>query len=166
MRLLGAILATLLAGPALSEAKLLDWADLHGWADDDHATALAVFQETCGDLKNGDWAAICALAAKNADPRTFFETFFRPVLITEFGLDTVRHSEEEQAETLAWHLEECLAAGVAGTTLFAWSDRWALHGKTVSDWTFGLTRTDQSEKPKVSYTFMIISVTSAISSSI
>ncbi|NIP98196.1 MAG: glycosyltransferase, partial [Akkermansiaceae bacterium] len=71
----------------------------------------------------------------------------RPVLITEFGLDTVRHREEEQAETLAWHLEECLEAGVAGTTLFAWSDLWANSGRQVDDWAFGLKRRDGSEKP-------------------
>ncbi|NNE78784.1 MAG: murein transglycosylase A [Silicimonas sp.] len=83
MRWLGALAAAFLAGPALSDARLLDWADLHGWADDDHTAALSVFLETCGDLNSGDWPAICALAGKDADPRTFFETFFRPVLITD-----------------------------------------------------------------------------------
>jgi len=73
----------------------------------------------------------------------------RPVLITEFGLDTVRHSEAEQAETHAWHLEECLEAGLAGTTFFAWSDRWSSGGRDVEDWAFGLTRPDRSEKPVV-----------------
>ena len=83
MRVLGPIAAALIAGPALSDTRLLDWADLHGWADDDHAIALSVFLETCGDLKDGDWPAICALAAKEGDPQTFFETFFRPVHITD-----------------------------------------------------------------------------------
>jgi len=71
----------------------------------------------------------------------------RPVLITEFGLDTMRHTEELQAALLAAHLDECLEAGIAGTTLFAWSDRWASRGRDVKDWAFGLTRDDQSEKP-------------------
>ena len=71
----------------------------------------------------------------------------RPVLITEFGLDTVRHSEDEQATLLSAHIEECLQAGVAGTTLFAWSDRWLSGGRDVDDWAFGLTRADGSEKP-------------------
>lgn len=71
----------------------------------------------------------------------------RPVLITEFGLDTMRHPEEEQAELLLGHLDECLEAGIAGTTFFAWSDRWQSRGRDVDDWAFGLTRADESEKP-------------------
>ena len=82
--LIGAcLLAVLTAGHAVAEARLLDWADLNGWAEDDHATALAVFQRTCIDMKEGDWPAICALSNKQGDARVFFETFFRPVLITD-----------------------------------------------------------------------------------
>lgn len=82
--LIGAcLLAALTAGQAVAEARLLDWADLNGWAEDDHATALAVFQRTCIDMKEGDWPAICALSNKQGDARVFFETFFRPVLITD-----------------------------------------------------------------------------------
>ena len=40
-----------------------------------------------------------------------------------------------------------MAAGVAGTTFFAWSDRWASRGTRMTDWAFGLTRDDTSEKP-------------------
>ena len=72
-----------MACPASAEVRLLDFADLHGWTDDHHADALAVFRATCGDMKGGDWPAICAFSGKNGDPRTFFETFFRPVLITD-----------------------------------------------------------------------------------
>ena len=78
-----AVVVSFLAHSANAEARLLDFADLHDWERDDHAEALAVFRETCGDLKDGDWPAICALSEKQADARTFFETFFRPVLITD-----------------------------------------------------------------------------------
>ena len=71
----------------------------------------------------------------------------RPILITEFGLDTIRNHEEAQAELLRGHLEESLMAGMAGTTFFAWSDRWASRGIQMADWAFGLTRYDRSEKP-------------------
>lgn len=71
----------------------------------------------------------------------------RPVVLTEFGLDTIRHDEGEQAEVLSWYLEECLAAGVAGATVYAWSDRWASGGQRMDDWAFGLTRPDRSGKP-------------------
>ena len=78
-----ALVASFLAHSANAEARLLDFADLHDWERDNHAEALDVFRETCGDLKDGDWPAICALAEKQSDARTFFETFFRPVLITD-----------------------------------------------------------------------------------
>ncbi len=68
---------------AFAETRLLDWADLNGWEEDDHATARAVFRETCGDLKDGDWPALCAIANKGSDAQSFFETFFRPVLISD-----------------------------------------------------------------------------------
>jgi len=71
------------ATPATADVRLLDFADLNGWPNDNHAAALAVFQETCSDLRSGDWPAICALSHKSGDPKSFFETFFRPVLITD-----------------------------------------------------------------------------------
>ncbi len=71
----------------------------------------------------------------------------RPVVVTEFGLDTLRHGEQRQAEVLDWHLTECLEAGIAGTTIFTWSDRWWTGGHKVTDWAFGLTRADRTAKP-------------------
>lgn len=83
-RLVGACLAMAAStGLAMAEARLLDWADLNGWADDDHVAALSVFQRTCIDMKDGDWPAICALSKEQSNPRQFFETFFRPVQITD-----------------------------------------------------------------------------------
>ena len=41
------------SGSAAAEARLLDWSELHGWADDDHDAARDVFLETCGGLPNG-----------------------------------------------------------------------------------------------------------------
>ena len=62
---------------------ILDFDQLIGWADDDHAAALAVFRTTCADLPGRDWASICAKAATNPAPRAFFERLFRPVLIQD-----------------------------------------------------------------------------------
>ena len=80
---LGFLAAMTISAPGSAETRLLDWSDLHGWASDDHAEALEVFLETCGDLSDGDWPAICAVAHKIGEPRTFFEAFFRPVLIRD-----------------------------------------------------------------------------------
>ena len=70
----------------------------------------------------------------------------RPVLITEFGLDTIRHDEDEQRDILDWHFRECLEAGIAGTTIYAWSDLWFTDDRTVTDWALGLTRADGGAK--------------------
>lgn len=80
-----AVLAALstLSSAAMAESVLLDWGDLNGWAKDDHGQALVAFKETCRDLKEGDWPAICKFADDASEPRLFFETFFRPVMITD-----------------------------------------------------------------------------------
>lgn len=63
--------------------SILGFEDLEGWADDDHAAALAVFKNTCADLEASDWASLCALAHDAQDARQFFELFFRPLLISD-----------------------------------------------------------------------------------
>lgn len=65
---------------------VVDFADLDGWSEDDHAAALRVFRNTCQDMNDPDWSALCALATDDPEPRAFFELFFRPVLI-EDGAD-------------------------------------------------------------------------------
>ncbi len=60
---------------------ILKFSDLDGWQHDDHQAALDVFLNTCPDLRDPDWQALCALAQQKPDARAFFELFFRPVLI-------------------------------------------------------------------------------------
>lgn len=71
----------------------------------------------------------------------------KPLLISEFGVDTEAHGEADQAAMLKWHIEEVCRAGGAGTTIFAWSDLWQRGGATITEWSFGLTRRDASLKP-------------------
>ncbi len=82
-----AMVAMLAAGgsEALAERSIsiLAFDELEGWAEDDHAAALGVFLETCPDLDARDWQSLCALAQSQPDARTFFELFFRPVLIDD-----------------------------------------------------------------------------------
>lgn len=85
-----ASLRCLIVGAALSigsaansETRLLHFSDLHGWDSDDHQAALTVFQETCGILKVGDWPTICAMSKTGQSAKVFFETFFRPVLVSD-----------------------------------------------------------------------------------
>ncbi|MEM9017331.1 MAG: glycosyltransferase, partial [Verrucomicrobiota bacterium] len=73
----------------------------------------------------------------------------RPLLLSEFGIDSRTHGEDGQAEILDWHLAEACRAGVAGTTVFAWSDLWQRGGRTIEEYDFGLTRRDRSAKPSL-----------------
>jgi len=63
--------------------EVLDFAQLDGWAEDDHAAALKVFRNTCRDMKDPDWRALCSYAEADPDPRQFFELLFRPVVIDD-----------------------------------------------------------------------------------
>ncbi len=70
----------------------------------------------------------------------------RPLVMGEFGMDTIRHPEEEQAEMLRWHVESVVLGGLAGTILYAWTDEWFRGGMEILDWAFGLVRRDRSPK--------------------
>ena len=48
----------------------------------------------------------------------------RPLILGEFGMDTIRHSEDEQAEMLSWHVDSVIKCGLAGTVFFSWTDEW------------------------------------------
>ncbi|MFC6636172.1 murein transglycosylase [Sulfitobacter sp. JBTF-M27] len=63
--------------------EVLGFDQLDGWAEDDHADALKVFLNTCLDMKDPDWTALCNYAKAQPEPRQFFELFFRPVLIDD-----------------------------------------------------------------------------------
>jgi GT2 family glycosyltransferase len=71
----------------------------------------------------------------------------RPLILGEFGMDTIRHTEEEQAEMLGWHVDSVVKCGLAGTIFFTWTDEWFTGGEEVTDWAFGLvTRAREPKK--------------------
>ena len=71
----------------------------------------------------------------------------RPLLITEFGLDSRRNGPEAQARTLEWQVRHAFATGAAGTFVFAWTDEWHRGGHEVLDWDFGLVDRERAPKP-------------------
>ncbi|MEY4949324.1 MAG: hypothetical protein RL698_1535 [Pseudomonadota bacterium] len=79
----------------------------------------------------------------------------RPLILSEFGMDSIREGREHQAETLAWQVRAAFEVGVAGAVIFSWTDDWyALSWETgggfqVEDWAFGLV--DAERRPKPSY---------------
>ncbi len=70
----------------------------------------------------------------------------RPLVMGEFGMDTIRHTEDEQTEMLSWHIESVVRGGLAGTVLYAWTDEWFRGGMEILDWNFGLVRRDRTPK--------------------
>jgi membrane-bound lytic murein transglycosylase A len=76
--------ACLAAGASFADStRVLEYGDLHGWAEDDHQAALDVFLSTCEDMSDPDWATLCRIGQETGDPRRFFELYFKPTLIED-----------------------------------------------------------------------------------
>jgi O-antigen biosynthesis protein len=71
----------------------------------------------------------------------------RPLLMSEIGLDSLRHGEDTQAHVLDWQIRTSFGAGCAGVFVFAWTDEWHRAGADVDDWAFGLTDRERRPKP-------------------
>jgi O-antigen biosynthesis protein len=71
----------------------------------------------------------------------------QPLVLTEFGVDSLRLGEEEQRRILSWQVRSAFAAGVAGTFVFAWTDEWFTGGHPIEDWAFGLVDRQRHPKP-------------------
>ncbi|MDQ6809219.1 MAG: glycosyltransferase [Verrucomicrobiota bacterium] len=70
----------------------------------------------------------------------------RPLILGEFGMDTIRHGEEEQATMLGWHIESVVNCGLAGTIFFSWTDEWYTGGEEINDWAFGVVTREREPK--------------------
>jgi glycosyltransferase involved in cell wall biosynthesis len=70
----------------------------------------------------------------------------KPLIMGEFGMDTIRHTEDEQAEMLSWHVESVVKGGAAGTIFFSWTDEWFTGGSEITDWAFGLVTRERIPK--------------------
>jgi glycosyltransferase involved in cell wall biosynthesis len=71
----------------------------------------------------------------------------RPLLLTEFGIDSIREGEARQAKIVARSVEEAARLGCAGTVVFSYTDEWHTGGFDVHDWAFGLVTRDRKAKP-------------------
>jgi GT2 family glycosyltransferase len=71
----------------------------------------------------------------------------RPLVLTEFGMDSIREGLTRQAATLSWQVRAALEMGAAGTCVFAFTDEWFTGGQDVGDWAFGLVDRERRKKP-------------------
>ena len=85
---LATLAAAMLAGPALAQSSQpetpsgISFADLPGWAQENHAAAFAAFREICGVATDAGMARACRAARaagplRSAEARRFFEANFR-----------------------------------------------------------------------------------------
>jgi glycosyltransferase involved in cell wall biosynthesis len=71
----------------------------------------------------------------------------KPLLLGEYGIDSIRNGDYGQAEMLAMHVEEVFRCGLAGTCVFSYTDEWFTGGHPITGWAFGLVRADRTPKP-------------------
>ena len=71
----------------------------------------------------------------------------KPLILGEFGIDTLREGKDRQSEILSWKVESSFRGGLAGAIIYSFTDDWFKDGSSVTDWAFGLTDKDRSPKP-------------------
>jgi hypothetical protein len=72
---------------------------------------------------------------------------FRPLVLSEFGVDTFRELPAEQSRILGESLDAVDALGCAGSVVFSFTDEWFTGGHDIEDWAFGLVTADREPKP-------------------
>ncbi len=70
----------------------------------------------------------------------------KPLVLTEFGLDSQREGEDRKARILSDHIELAFRAGLAGMFIFSFTDDWHTGGHQIENWFFGLTTRDRQPK--------------------
>lgn len=102
--------------------------------------------------ENADFTAFNVYLEGESEFRSYLKRLHhiagdRPLVISEFGLDSHRNGLATQAATLHWALAAAAEAETAGMTVYAWSDRWWNAGAEVLDWDFGLVDRSGEAKP-------------------
>ena len=70
-----------------------------------------------------------------------------PLVLGEYGLDSIRNGADRQAQALRRHIDEVFGRGLAGSFVFSYTDDWYTGGHAITDWAFGVTTRDRVEKP-------------------
>ena len=133
----------------------------------------AFIEELVETVKNIDPGCLCTfgsyppteyLRAQNVDfycfnvylhhPRPFENYLSRlhmiadskPLILGEFGIDSLREGEETKCEILSWQVELAFRGGLAGAIVYSFTDDWYKEGMQVTDWAFGVTALARSPK--------------------
>ena len=73
----------------------------------------------------------------------------KPLLLGEFGIDSIREGEPAKCEMLRRQIESAFRGGLAGAIVFSFTDDWHRGGQQVEDWQMGLTTS--AREPKESF---------------
>ena len=79
--------------------------------------------------------------------RMLIEAKGKPLLLGEFGEDSLSKGEAHQSDLLDWSIPLAFERGVAGLFVFSWTDDWVVGGNRVEDWAFGLVDRERQAKP-------------------
>lgn len=70
----------------------------------------------------------------------------KPLVLGEFGVDSLREGEARKCELLGWQIETAFRRGLAGAVVFSFTDDWWRGGSRVEDWAMGLTTFERTPK--------------------
>lgn len=84
-RRLAFLASVLVSGSAQADIayEVLEFTDLPNWEQAAHDEALEAFRSTCPDMEDPDWHRLCAVSQNPTNAKSFFELFFRPVVISD-----------------------------------------------------------------------------------
>ena len=71
----------------------------------------------------------------------------KPLILGEYGIDSLREDEARQREILEWQTKTCFCSGLGGAVIFSFTDEWYHRERPVLDWAFGLVTRDRRPKP-------------------
>jgi glycosyltransferase involved in cell wall biosynthesis len=63
----------------------------------------------------------------------------KPLVLGEFGIDSIREGEDNKCEILRTQIETAFRGGLAGMVVYSFTDDWFRGGQQIEDWGFGLT---------------------------
>ena len=70
----------------------------------------------------------------------------KPLMLGEFGVDSLQEGEPRKCEILSWQIETAFRSGLAGTVVFSFTDDWWRGGQQIEGWRMGLTTRDRRRK--------------------
>ncbi len=71
----------------------------------------------------------------------------RPLVLSEFGMDSLGHGETAKCELLSSQIEASFRGGLAGVIAYSFTDDWFKDGVQVEGWEMGIVSREREPKP-------------------